>query len=137
MTTPGGKVIVVCLLFSWVVAHDFSLKYHPVNFGGDVITEREGDRIRISLSESFLTTLPEAPGEEDFDMPDPFYRTANIDWNPHGHAPTPVWGYPHFDFHFYTVPQQVRAKAQCSFFPPYGMKLVSLFRTRHSLIAGL
>jgi hypothetical protein len=33
-----------------------------------------------------------------------------INWNPDGHEPEPIYGKPHFDFHFYTLtPQQVAA----------------------------
>ena len=36
--------------------------------------------------------------------PAPF-RFVLFDWNPHGHMPPGVFDLPHFDFHFYTVPQ--------------------------------
>ncbi|HXR84652.1 MAG TPA: DUF5602 domain-containing protein [Hanamia sp.] len=31
------------------------------------------------------------------------YDHAELDWNPHGHDPVQIYGYPHFDFHFYIV----------------------------------
>jgi hypothetical protein len=31
------------------------------------------------------------------------YKFVELDWNPGGHDPAPIYGAPHFDFHFYTV----------------------------------
>jgi hypothetical protein len=31
------------------------------------------------------------------------YRFVGLDWNPAGHDPAPIYGLPHFDFHFYMV----------------------------------
>lgn len=31
------------------------------------------------------------------------YNHAELDWNPNGHEPLQIYGYPHFDFHFYMV----------------------------------
>lgn len=28
---------------------------------------------------------------------------VSIDWNPQGHEPPEIYGFPHFDFHFYTI----------------------------------
>ena len=36
------------------------------------------------------------------------YKFVQFDWNPKGHEPDSVYTYPHFDFHFYTVPVEVR-----------------------------
>jgi len=36
--------------------------------------------------------------------PDP-YRFVLFDWNPMGHPPAGIFDVPHFDFHFYIVPQ--------------------------------
>lgn len=35
------------------------------------------------------------------------YDHLEIDWNPHGHDPLPIYGLPHFDFHFYLVGMDV------------------------------
>ena len=37
--------------------------------------------------------------------PEP-YRFVMLDWNPGGHEPPGVYDVPHFDFHFYTVPEE-------------------------------
>jgi hypothetical protein len=34
------------------------------------------------------------------------YRFLEYDWNPAGHPPPGVYTVPHFDFHFYTMPQE-------------------------------
>jgi hypothetical protein len=31
-----------------------------------------------------------------------------LNWNPHGHPPSHIWGSPHFDVHFYMIPRTVR-----------------------------
>lgn len=36
------------------------------------------------------------------------YQFVELDWNPGGHEPPGVYDEPHFDFHFYMVPQSVR-----------------------------
>ncbi len=36
------------------------------------------------------------------------YRFVEFDWNPAGHVPPGIYSFPHFDFHFYTVPVEVR-----------------------------
>jgi hypothetical protein len=36
------------------------------------------------------------------------YRFVELDWNPGGHEPLAIYGLPHFDFHFYTVPRETR-----------------------------
>lgn len=33
------------------------------------------------------------------------YEFVGLEWNPHGHEPDPVYGVPHFDFHFYIIPR--------------------------------
>jgi hypothetical protein len=36
------------------------------------------------------------------------YEFVQFDWNPNGHEPDSVYDKPHFDFHFYRVPVEVR-----------------------------
>ena len=76
--------------------------------------------VGVALSETALDGLP-AP----VDSPDPManmhmytldlpaqnptqYKFVQFDWNPKGHEPDSVYTLPHFDFHFYTVPVEVR-----------------------------
>jgi hypothetical protein len=76
--------------------------------------------VGVALSEKALEGLP-APVESADPManmhmytldlpaknPTP-YKFVQFDWNPKGHEPDSVYTYPHFDFHFYTVPVEVR-----------------------------
>lgn len=114
-------VVMLVLLSGLVLAQDFYVDHDAVIFDGEVRTERDGDTLRISFTSALLDNLPEAPSEEDFDVPSPsntFYETINMAWNPQGHAPVGVWTYPHFDIHFYTVDRATRSRAVCSSFPP-------------------
>lgn len=55
----------------------------------------------------YILSLP-----EDFKLP-PFEHVM-INWNPHGHEPTEIYGAPHFDFHFYTISNEDRLKITCT-----------------------
>lgn len=55
-------------------------------------------------------TASVAPGGEHYHLDFPAvdglnYTFAGIDWNPMGHPPASVWDVPHFDFHYYFVPE--------------------------------
>ncbi len=65
--------------------------------------------IGIALSEKALNNLS-ASGPTTYMLPLPThapepYTFAMLDWNPQGHEPPGVYTVPHFDFHFYTVPE--------------------------------
>jgi hypothetical protein len=67
----------------------------------------------IALDEKALDGLPTDGMMYAFDLQLPAqspapYRFAELDWNPHGHVPPGVYTVPHFDFHFYMVPQSAR-----------------------------
>lgn len=84
--------------------------------------------IGVAMSESAMENLPTAvaaaaPGHEahanmamamnmfllDLPAQNPTpYQFVQFDWNPAGHEPPGVYDLPHFDFHFYTVPVDVR-----------------------------
>ncbi|WP_013334631.1 PEP-CTERM sorting domain-containing protein [Gloeothece verrucosa] len=36
------------------------------------------------------------------------FEFVAVNWNPDGHPPTGVYNTPHFDFHFYTIPQSIQ-----------------------------
>jgi hypothetical protein len=70
--------------------------------------------VGITLSEAALSGLPNTPmpGMPSAVMvilPLPAeakvtgFDHVAVDWNPVGHDPIPIYGQPHFDFHFYTV----------------------------------
>ena len=82
--------------------------------------------VGVALSEGVMDGLPVPvamnhampAGGEHLDMhnwlldlpsrnPTP-YKFVQFGWNPKGHEPPGVWDVPHFDFHFYTVPLEVR-----------------------------
>lgn len=42
------------------------------------------------------------------------FTHALLDWNPHGHEPAGLYDKPHFDFHFYIIPESERKAI-----PPY------------------
>jgi Domain of unknown function (DUF5602) len=53
------------------------------------------------------------------------FMHVGLDWNPHGHEPQPIYGKPHFDFHFYmmsdaerkTIPQYEQDSMKFKNFP--------------------
>jgi hypothetical protein len=65
----------------------------------------------LSFDDKALTALPAEMQEIALALPAadglPF-RTAVIDWNPHGHPPEHVYTAPHFDFHFYSIDESAR-----------------------------
>jgi hypothetical protein len=65
----------------------------------------------LSFDEKALTNLGDEEREIPLALPAidgaPF-KTAVLDWNPHGHPPEHVYDVPHFDFHFYTIDEQSR-----------------------------
>lgn len=86
----------------------------------------------ISLDEAALSDLPEEPGDGRWDVKDtggnvimsccgheyilplpeeaaatPFENII-INWNPTGHPPAGIYDAPHFDLHFYTIPNEER-----------------------------
>ena len=74
-----------------------------------------------SLPSSGMLMIPVALPEQ---APTP-YRFVLFDWNPLGHPPAGVFDLPHFDFHFYTVPQaEVEAINQSD--PQFAAKANSL-----------
>jgi len=68
--------------------------------------------IGISLTEAALDNLPTTDTEVPLPLPAQaratVFRQAVLNWNPHGHIPPGGYDVPHFDFHFYTIPEQVR-----------------------------
>ena len=78
----------------------------------------------IALSEQALDGLPDhhtpggielEPGHKMFfetpEIPGPNptpYEHVLLGWNPGGHEPPGVYDVPHFDFHFYTIPNEAR-----------------------------
>ena len=66
----------------------------------------------ITLSEKALEKLPDNIEQYVLDIPDQagsdFYTHALVDWNPEGHEPPGIYDLPHFDVHFYIIPNEDR-----------------------------
>ena len=66
--------------------------------------------VGFNFPESMLQNLPTTSGPESMIMLDlpkqakiTGFQHLEVDWNPNGHEPIPIYGAPHFDFHFYLV----------------------------------
>jgi hypothetical protein len=76
------------------------------------VTVQDGKQteLGVALSEAALTGLPDQmlmlhlqfPAEAA-GMP---YTFMMFGWNPQGHVPAPIYTLPHFDFHFYLLPER-------------------------------
>ena len=70
--------------------------------------------IGVTFTAGVLTNLPATDTEYLVPLPPQAAATGVpitqfvLNWNPHGHVPTNVYGVPHFDFHFYTITPAVR-----------------------------
>lgn len=73
--------------------------------------------IGVAISGSALKTLPEEMQMLELVPKAPHkvapYTHIGFDWNPMGHEPPGVYDLPHFDFHFYMIPQSVRHNITC------------------------
>jgi len=63
--------------------------------------------VGIALTDDALQGLPSTMTEWQLALPAGTtarpWDHMTLDWNPQGHEPTPIYGVPHFDFHFYTI----------------------------------
>jgi len=99
------------------VSNTFSSSTFPIG-GGIVrawITEnkdRQPIAVGVTLSEKALQNLPGESAQYVLELPKNkgknFYTHILMDWNPHGHEPDHIYDQPHFDFHFYIIPNQDR-----------------------------
>lgn len=68
--------------------------------------------IGVTFTEGMLSELP-GPRMISLAMPEEARTTlfthVLFDWNPSGHAPSGIYTTPHFDFHFYMIPDEERA----------------------------
>jgi hypothetical protein len=90
----------------------------PVAIGGGsarayITTNATGTptEVGVRVTEGALTALPTATGTMymyELELPATAGQTpfdhVSFNWNPYGHDPTPVYGAPHFDVHFYLRP---------------------------------
>lgn len=72
----------------------------------------EPTSVGINLSAKALQNLPEEPTQYVLTLPknkgQNFYTHVLFDWNPHGHEPAGIYDLPHFDVHFYIIPNEDR-----------------------------
>lgn len=68
--------------------------------------------VGLNLSEKALERLPSEPTQYVLYFPNngatSFYTHVLLDWNPLGHFPPGVYDLPHFDVHFYIIPNEQR-----------------------------
>ena len=68
--------------------------------------------VGVNFSEKALENLPSEPMEIPLLLPKNkgmnFYTHALVGWNPEGHEPPGIYDIPHFDFHFYIMPNEER-----------------------------
>lgn len=69
-------------------------------------------QLGIRITDAALNSMPTTGDESEVILPlNAAAKTATpfdhieVDWNPHGHPPAAIYDKPHFDFHFYMVPE--------------------------------
>ncbi len=99
-------------------APDFNYGY-TLPFGNGAATawslqDNQGNQtsVGITLTKEALEGLSDTPESYVLNIPPRrgrnFYTHIMIDWNPLGHEPSGVYDKPHFDVHFYTIPNALR-----------------------------
>ena len=79
-----------------------------------VSENKNGEPVGVGLNftEKSLKNLPSTPAQYVFSLPankgKNFYTHVLLDWNPQGHEPPHVYDLPHFDIHFYIIPNDER-----------------------------
>lgn len=72
----------------------------------------------VALTEGAMKGLPSKVSMYSLKLPKGHpvkpYKTIMIDWNPQGHEPPDIYGLPHFDFHFYMIPEMARQAIKCT-----------------------
>ncbi len=70
----------------------------------------------IELNDAALAALPDTDAMWTLPLPAGAsvapWDHAELNWNAHGHPPLPIYGIPHFDFHFYTITPAAQATIQ-------------------------
>lgn len=77
-----------------------------------VNTDGDPTSVGINLSANALEGLPDVDQQFVLFFPKVkgrnFYNHMLVDWNAHGHEPPGIYDQPHFDFHFYIIPNEER-----------------------------
>lgn len=74
---------------------------------------RSGEVVDFGLSFDEAALAKLGPKQLEVPLPLPAepafpFRTAVVNWNPHGHPPVHIYDVPHFDFHFYRITEDER-----------------------------
>ena len=74
--------------------------------------------VGVNLSEKALENLPNEPAAYILELPknkgQNFYTHILLDWNPQGHVPPGTYDVPHFDVHFYIIPNEDRLNIEAN-----------------------
>jgi hypothetical protein len=79
-----------------------------------VTENRNGEpaSVGLSISAGALNNLPDEMTGMVLELPKRwgkgFYTFVMLDWNPQGHEPPGIYDLPHFDVHFYIIPDEER-----------------------------
>ncbi|MGZ3769683.1 MAG: DUF5602 domain-containing protein [Bdellovibrio sp.] len=121
------KLLLLCsLIIFGFKAQAFKVYGDSVSFGqGKARVFADIDKHGIPQSIGFAVSEKALEGLPDHDIPQIVLRLPSIlqispydhmtiQWNAHGHVPEHIYNVPHFDFHFYFIPQSVREAITCS-----------------------
>ena len=79
--------------------------------------------VGVNLSEKALENLPVEHTDYVFILPknkgENFYTHVLLNWNPQGHFPDHVYDVPHFDVHFYIIPNEERMAIEADDFTEF------------------
>lgn len=118
-------ILFCCLLFAGFSAEAVIVYGNPVAVGQGTVQSYvqmdsggQAQSLGVVLSEGALEGLPENDvSQYTLQLPSvvnlPPYNHIMVEWNPHGHEPDPIYGLPHFDFHFYFISEETRKAISC------------------------
>ena len=121
MSRIGAAVLAGCLTAGLVVgpalaapAMDMSPPIPWTDTGAKPYVQRDAQNkivaIGLTIPAAAVTGTPEKRAEAPFPMNSSgLVQSANLQWHPSGHMPAKVYDVPHFDVHFYTISEKVRA----------------------------
>lgn len=74
--------------------------------------------VGLALTEGAMQGLPNKDTMYMLNLPRrshvPPFKHIMVNWNPHGHEPQEIYGLPHFDFHFYYIPEAEVHSIKCN-----------------------
>lgn len=119
-------ILLSCLLFAGVRVQAFIVYGDSVSLGkgkarayADIDKYGNPRAVGMAVSEEALQGLS-GQGHPEYILRLPSilqiapYDHMVINWEPHGHDPQDIYGLPHFDFHFYLIPESVRKSITCT-----------------------